>query len=65
MTACALCFADSQAGSLLRQGGLARIAYGAVIDAGRQMAEGSFAAMASGVSGKKLNDLFGNGAEIR
>src|SRR5205814_4196910 len=33
-------------------GGLARIAYGAVIEAAREMAEGSFAAMASGVSGK-------------
>jgi 2-methylisocitrate lyase-like PEP mutase family enzyme len=46
-------------------GGLARIAYGAVIEAARQMTEGSFASMASGVSGKKLNDLFGKGVEIR
>jgi methylisocitrate lyase len=42
-------------------GGLARVAYGAVIDAARAMSEGSFAAMASGVSGKTMNDLLATG----
>ena len=41
--------------------GLARVAYGAVIDAARQMADGSFAAMTGGASGKSMNDLFATG----
>ena len=42
-------------------GGLARVAYGAVIDAARQMADGSFAAMSAGASGKTMNELFATG----
>ncbi|HET9159826.1 MAG TPA: isocitrate lyase/phosphoenolpyruvate mutase family protein [Caulobacteraceae bacterium] len=44
--------------------GLARAAYGAVIDVARQMAAGSFAATGGGVSGKAMNDLFGKGVAI-
>jgi hypothetical protein len=42
-------------------GGLARVAYGAAIDAARQMQAGSFAAMTAGASGKTMNGLFATG----
>lgn len=41
--------------------GLARVAYGAVIDAARAMGDGSFASMTSGASGKTMNELFATG----
>jgi 2-methylisocitrate lyase-like PEP mutase family enzyme len=44
--------------------GLARTAYGAMIEAARLMADGSFAAMAGGVGGKAMNDFFAKRAPI-
>jgi 2-methylisocitrate lyase-like PEP mutase family enzyme len=42
-------------------GGLARVAYGAVIDAAKAMCDGSFMPMTGGASGKTMNDLFATG----